>query len=207
MGQPFQPGPPPYNPSPSPGWAAPTGPRVWQPTPGYPPGGGRGAADAIAAAALTLAAILYLVRRIWLYLEFDKFFWNDVIVLISVLFALVATILLFTASKPATARIAAGIAVGMMFVPNVSYVFSAFDRGVRRGYGVWADGGWLSIPATLLALIAIGALLAAASSAGPRVAGAGPRPPGTQPPNSWPQPSMGQPPVGYPGQHQPLPPQ
>ncbi|WP_433677950.1 hypothetical protein [Nocardia sp. CA-119907] len=176
--------------------------------PGYPPSGGRGAADAIAAAALALAAILYLARRIWLYLQFDKFFWSDVIVIISVLFALVATILLFTARKPATARIAAGIAVGMMFVPNVSYVFSAFDRGVRRGYGVWADGGWLSIPATLLALIAIGALFAAASSAGPQhVPGTGPQPPGAQPPNSWPQPPMAQPPVGYPGQHQPLPPQ
>lgn len=209
MGQPFQPGPPPYNPSPTPGWAAPTGPRTWQPAPGYPSGSGRGAADAIAAAALALAAILFLMRRIWLYVQLDKFFWSDVIVIISILFALVATILLLTTRKPATARVAGGIGVGLILAPNISYIFSAFDR-VRGVHSAWADGGWLSIPATLIALIAIGTLFAAASSGRPQHAsGAGPQPLNSwpQPSNSWPQPPMGQPPVGYPGQPQPLPPQ
>jgi hypothetical protein len=199
MGQPFQPAPPP-----GPGWGPPGGPRVGQSVPGYlPSGGGRGAADAIAAVASALAAILYVARRVWLYTQYDKFLWSDVILIIAALFALVAAILLLTASKPATARIAGGIAVGMVFAPNVSYVFGAFDRGLR-GHSAWAHGGWLSIPATLIALIAMGALFAAASSAGPqRVAGAWPQALGTQPANSWPQSPMGLAPVGYyPGQHQ-----
>lgn len=208
MGQPFQPGPPPDNPwLPSgQGWAASPSPPVGQPIPGYRSGGGRGAADAIAAAASALAAILYLVRRIWLFTQYDKFFWYDVVLVINVLFTLVAAILLLTASKPATARIAGGIAAGMVFAPNASYVFGAFDRSYRAGHSAWEDGGWLSIPATLIALIAIGALLMASSSVGPQqVAGAGFQPPGPQPPNPWPHPPMGQPPAGYPGQYQPPP--
>ncbi|MBF6301504.1 hypothetical protein IU459_28785 [Nocardia amamiensis] len=206
MGQPFQPGPMPHNPwlPTDHGWGASLSPPVGQPVPGYWPGGGRGAADAIAAAASALAAILYLVRRIWLYTQYGKFFWYDVVLVITVVFALVAAILLLTASKPATARIAGGIAAGMVFAPNASYVFGAFDRSFRAGHGAWQDGGWLSIPATLIALIAIGALLAAASSVGPQqVAGAGFRPPGPQPPNQWPYPPTGQPPTGYPSQYQP----
>ncbi|MFX0579318.1 hypothetical protein [Nocardia nepalensis] len=104
--------------------------------PGYRSGGGRGAADAIAAAALALAAILYLVRRIWVYLQFDKFYWTDVILIITILLALTATILLLTTSKPATARVAGGITAGMMLAPNISYVFSAFDR-IRGLHSAW----------------------------------------------------------------------
>ncbi|WP_330230483.1 hypothetical protein OHA40_31700 [Nocardia sp. NBC_00508] len=150
---------------------------------------------------MALAAILYLVRRIWSYVQFGKFFSSDVILIINVLFALFAAILLLTASKPATARIVGGIAAGMTFAPNASYVSSAFDRSFRAGRSAWEDGGWLSIPVTLIALVAIGALLAAASSVGSqRVAGAG-----FQPSNPWPHPPMGQPSAHYPSQHQPPP--
>ncbi|MGY1944575.1 hypothetical protein [Nocardia asiatica] len=210
MGQPFQLGPPPHDPALPPGstWGAPTGPQFGQSLPGYPSGRGRGAADAIAAAGSALAAMLYLARRIWSFIQFDKFFWSDVVLLFSVLFTLVAAVLLITARKHATARIAGGIAAGMMLVPNAAYVFGAFDRSFRAGHSAWEGGGWLSIPATLLTLAAIGALFAASSTAGPQhVAGPGFQPPNPPPASPWPYPPMGQPPAAYPGHYQPPPPQ
>ncbi|MBB5916410.1 hypothetical protein BJY24_005322 [Nocardia transvalensis] len=203
MGQPFQPGPPPHNPAgfPGPGWGSP---------PGYPPpSGGRRAADAIAAAGLALAAILFVARRIWLFARYDKFFWSDAVVVLTVLFALFAAVLLLTAGRPAVARVAGGIGAGAVLAPNLGLIFSAGDRNL--GSAALAHGGWLAIPTTLVALVVIGALFSAAMSTG------GPRPPA----NSWPQPQMApppnawqqqpmpgaQPPAGYPGQHQPPPPQ
>ncbi|WP_156959767.1 hypothetical protein [Nocardia sp. BMG51109] len=208
MAQPFPPGPPPNNPAqpPGQGWGPPAG-VPGQPMPGYPPpGGGRGAAGPVAAAGLILAALLYVVRRIWSYIDYDRFFWSDLGVIVTVLVALAGGVLLFASGKSA-ARLAAGIAAGMVLAPHISYLFGSFDRSSLRGYNPWSDGGWLTIPVTLLALGVIAALLAAEVSGGtPQSPNSWPRQPAVPPQNVWPQPPMGgvqQSPPGYPGQQPP----
>ncbi|RDI55447.1 hypothetical protein [Nocardia mexicana] len=203
MGQPFQPGPP-NQPPPGQGWGP--GAPVGQPVPGYPvpPRTGGGAAGPLAAAMLGLSAILYLARRIWFYAEYSKLFWGDLDIVLTVLLAVVGAILLLTGGKP-IGRLIAALSAGMLLLGNLGYVLNAIDQSSRSSsLSPWDDGGWLSIPALLVVLLAIVALIMMASSDTGQPSAGRPQQP-VAPPNPWPQPPMGQgqPPAGYPGQQPP----
>lgn len=205
MGQPFPPGPPPNNP-PGPGWGAPAGNPGWQPGPPRRPGG-RSGADVLAVVFLLLTSLVYAVRIIWLSAHYGEFLWGNASFILAVIAAIAAAVLILAGGKVLPGRVLGAVAAGMVFAPSFGYILTALDRSTRRFGGLWANGGWLTIPATLTALVAIIALILAMTSGDAQqrpAAGGWPQ----QPPNAWPQPPMGgQPPAGYPAQHQPPPPQ
>ncbi|MEC3956296.1 hypothetical protein VMT65_24880 [Nocardia sp. CDC153] len=152
--------------TPPPGWPPPPGYPATATTPGSPArpaSAPRSAIVIVTGIALILAAVTTGVHIAWATTHYTL---SSALPVLEVLAGLAAAIVCF-ATKGGTARPAAGVAAGLLLVPNLSFLL-LYLQHTRYAPDLGSVGNWLTIPATLAALVAIiGVLVPVAPATGP----------------------------------------
>lgn len=192
MVNPYQPGYP-AAPPPGPGWGAPPNYMGAQPVPNGRSVKERKPVDMVAGVALIFAELMVVAQSIWGiiggYTDYYFPYGNAVFIFMFWVCAIVGTVgavMLLTGGSVSTrGRTLAAIGAGAIFLRTVPRAFAFYDW--------FSAGGWLTIPASIVTLIAVGTLIAgkpgsSGSSTGgwpapdyqaaPGYAGATPVPPG-----------------------------